>query len=153
MATENEGQEPTEEEAHLVLTPAPDTDWFLQTLVATANRKGGSMGVTLLVGGTIVSGTIVSHEDYFENLGDEVEQGFKAAGGEAVSELADIFRNIGHDLEKRLAEAPPTNPAFIHLRDALIILPNKALPENRRVWWRGRISQVDGFLLGTFDPS
>lgn len=152
MTAESTEPAPGDGEEELVQTPAPDGDWFLQALVSVANKsETAGFGVTLFVSGTIITGTLTSMASYFSNLGDEVEQGTGPDGGR---ELGDTFRSIGAQVDAKLKESPPTNPNFIHLRDALVILPNQPpIPMNRKVWWRGRICEVDGFILGTLSAS
>lgn len=145
MTSETGPQEPGEDQA--APSPAPDTDWFLQVLVGDANERGEGLQVTLLLGGTIVTGVLASKTSYFENFADELEQSF-AAPSEAASAYVDNFRGIAREYAAR-GETLASPPRFIHLRDASIIVPGQApIPENRKVWWRGRIAEVDGFMLG-----
>jgi hypothetical protein len=43
-------------------------------------------------------------------------------------------------------------PNYIHLKEAKFFLPSgagKPIPANQGVWWRGRLSEVSGFILGS----
>jgi hypothetical protein len=44
---------------------------------------------------------------------------------------------------------PRPLPGFIHLRNARFLAGDQMVPTNRPVLWRGRITAVDGFFLGS----
>ena len=144
---------------------APDQDPFLERLVLLANAKIlDGWGVTLTIGGTTVSGRIASIADYYDNFADEIEPTF-SFGPEITETMAKQYRDAvvgpyreaAHEMRERWeSDEPPRDerPHHIHLKDALILTPgHPAMPSNRRIWWRGRIGQVDGFILGKMDPT
>jgi len=133
-----------------------EVDPFLQALVAIADKdvKGtASIGVTLNIGGVLISGLMVSGRQYFEGVGTEIAE---KATPETAAGLEVFFRNLVSKLY------PPVEPGqegelildntslFVHLKDARFFYPNaRPVPANRGVWWRGRLAAVDGFVLGT----
>jgi hypothetical protein len=138
-------------------------DWFLQTLVDMANNasKEGSIEfpITLQVGGLLVSGHLTSGRNFFEGLADDLKSGLDQIPGWEKAGNEDIvapFRQLG----KHMYETPEqesTDPKdtikksieFIHLRNARIMHPGGSpVPNNRPVWWRGRLEAVDAFFLG-----
>src|SRR5690349_15616086 len=53
-------------------------DWFLEGLVQQTNEhSGATLPVTLNVGGTLISGYLVSGADYFDGLGKELAEAIK----------------------------------------------------------------------------
>ena len=54
---------------------APEVDWFLQVLVSLA-MNGSEFGITLQVGGFLVSGTLVSGPKFFEGFASDFASGF-----------------------------------------------------------------------------
>jgi hypothetical protein len=152
------------ERALIVTDVNAEPDWLLQNLVATANAsKDSQMGVTLHVSGIIVSGTLISYEAYWLALialvRENVSSGFKseltALGDDLAATFANASRPGGHESSPNGdgaegSEAPP--PEFIHLRDAIVFAPGVAatLP---KTLWRGRLSHVSAWSLGTFRAS
>lgn len=133
--------------------PNPDysaPDWFLQSLVDMANKTGVEYGITLQVSGFLVSGTLVGGRKYFEGFADEFAG---AIADEADAQAArEGFARFGsvYDVEEgdNPSDKPP--PSFIHLRGARFFHPGgTAVPTNNGVWWRGRLSDVAGFVLGS----
>lgn len=124
---------------------APELDHFLQSLVSLANT-GIEMDITLTVGGFLVSGVLVSGKRFF----DEKLAG-STIGGNVDESLADTFRNYFRSFGKIYDEAQTEDlplPSFIHLRDARFFHNSGTpIPSNGGVWWRGRISQIQGFHL------
>jgi hypothetical protein len=129
-------------------TESESPDVFLQLLVQYANM-GIGVGITLQAGGLIISGDLVSGKDYFEGIAQETEA---AVGDDDLKRvLAQSYRTFKEMYEKP-NEGELTNEdrevSYIHLKDAKIIQNNQFVPHNRGVWWRGRLSSVDGFSFG-----
>jgi hypothetical protein len=112
-------------------------DGILLALIAVAEDEENRIEheVTLLIGGFLVSGFVVSRNKYL--------QSHPTTGA------------ISNVIERLRAEDPkiqvPENEAaeFIHLRDAKFFVPGgKPIPDNASVYWRGRLESVDGFTLG-----
>ena len=123
-----------------------DKDWFLQSLVNIVNSGGLSFGITLNVGGFLVSGQLVGGKEYFEGFGRDFASAF--SGSESAEYVQKSFSKYG-EVYSSDKEAPPP-PSYIHLKEAKFFNTNgNPIPGNRGVWWRGRLSQVDGFSLGS----
>jgi hypothetical protein len=130
-------------------------DWFLQLLVDAANRSGVSLGITLSVGGILVSGFLEGGTEYFNGIAAEMET-TSVSETDAAASFARAARSMGGriyagkpvaDSESEEDEFVP--PHFLHLRDARFFSPGGwPLPYNQGVWWRGRIETVSGFSLG-----
>jgi len=125
-------------------------DWFLQSLVNVVNGGQLSFGVTLNVGGFLISGVLVSGKEYFDGLGGDVASGVDDS--EAASLIQETFNKYGaiYDIDdvKGKEEGLP-RPAYIHMRDARFFSTSgEPVPSNQGVWWRGRIGEVQGFVLG-----
>lgn len=119
-------------------------DWFLQDLIEIANSGKISFDITLTVSGFLVSGTLIGGKEYFEGFGEEFSFGLK---GEAADKVKAAFAKNGevYDAQK----APSMQPNYIHLKNAHFFhTSGTPIPENRGVWWRGRVSEVTGFSLG-----
>ena len=119
-------------------------DWFLQDLIEIVNSGKMSFDVTLTVGGFLVSGTLVGGKEYFEGFGEEFSFGLS---GEAAKKVKAAFAKNGNVYTQ--SGGQPMQPNYIHLKNAHFFhTSGSPVPENRGVWWRGRVSEVSGFSLG-----
>ena len=128
---------------------APKLDWFLAMLVDLANDRGLGLGVTLQVGGFLVTGSLVSGKDYFEGLASVIASAIPDE--QAAKVVRDSFAHLGdiYDADK-IADSESRKTVFIHLKGARFVVPgHRPIPDETGVWWRGRLSEVTGFLPGT----
>lgn len=137
-----------------------NADWFLQLLVKLVNGKDDiAFPVTLNVGGVMISGEIVSGHRYFEGFAKELREGFFGTDSEDGSDMESSIRKLGNIYTQNLPEQEREEdellpPNFIHLRNARVFHPaGKPIPDNKGVWWRGRLEAVDGFILGTLSAN
>lgn len=99
-----------------------------------------------------ISGTLIGGKDFFEKgckewtmawppvIAQSFENDFKV-----VTEKIYPVESVKED-EKEESEIIYE---YIHLSDAKIFSPGQApIPTNKAIYWRGRISEVDGFFLG-----
>ena len=137
------------ENAQKMLT-TPDTDWFLQLLVETVKNCKLKIGITLNIGGLLLSGNLVSGKDYFEGLAKDLSSCFpnKEASARIKHALEEYAEKIYSESNQGSSQIPP--PAYIHLENANFFSFNgQSLSSNGSVWWRGRMSEIQGFILGT----
>lgn len=131
---------------------AEHEDWFLQDLVEMVNTPESEMGfgITLFVGGSLISGVLIGGRHYFAGFGHDFASGIDLPEEERET-LQGHFSQFG-SIYDRIAEKEPDDverPHYIHLKDAHVFAPGSGMiPENRGVWWRGRVEAVDGFVLG-----
>ncbi|MEN1970607.1 gas vesicle accessory protein GvpU [Lentibacillus sp. N15] len=115
-------------------------DNILETFVKAANNHGFELDISLLVNGAIVTGTMISAKDYFENLSESF-----ADGNEVAQEL-------GEKLSKTSESADSNSEGeahFIHLKKTKIYCGDaKPTPSKGDILWRGKLSEVDSFFLG-----
>lgn len=111
-------------------------DGLLVTLVGIAEGdEPFEIDVTLLVGGFLVSGFIVSAEKFMEN------HPASKAFWKQVTELR--AKAIPSD------QAEDATRNFIHLREARFYTPGEApIPGNEGVYWRAPLESVQGFNFG-----
>src|ERR1035437_4371519 len=137
--------EEANETQELELRPE-EHDWFLGVLVGLANH-GTSIGITLQVGCFLVSGTLIGGAEYFEGFASEFSSMFDK------KEVAEGFRTAiaaGADHYKNIPEGEESLASYVHLKEARFFNTHgKPIPANRGVWWRGRLSEVSGFILGS----
>lgn len=137
--TEAEGTPPQE----LPFVADPNSDGLLSALVYLVNSNEGlELSITLHVHGAIVTGMLTSQQRYLAGMEEEA-----AAGG-----FAKFFSTISTAIQDTAKSATPRPLRSIHLRNARISLGQGAfVPSPGGAWWRGRIHEVDGFVLGTIE--
>jgi hypothetical protein len=138
-----------------IASPATN-DWFLQFLVDRVNGTTTEIGITLQVGGLLVSGTLVGGDKYFEGFGEDVAAA-KADDKENAETHRAAFAKLGEQYKRPEGEGTKQNqapPLYIHLKNAKFYSPGaKPIPGNKGVWWRGRISEVSAFILGVLETA
>jgi hypothetical protein len=136
-------------------TPAESQDWLLTVLVRMANNIGLGFGVTLCVGGVLVSGTLVSGRQWTDALIAEMRTRGHGNAAEALAgNLEGLLREQYPEPQlDREDEFPHTAVGYIHLTDAHYISGTNQVPSDLSVAWRGRLSEVDGWSLGALSAS
>ena len=147
QSSPSEDQSSPSKEKGLVLL---DSDVFLMTLVHFANHASLKVGITLFIQGTVISGILIGEKAYFEGISNELKATdlfASDAGDDAIDTFINSFQppTSSSDIEK---ENPPLNAQFIHLKNPRIQSGDSFISINREVFWRGRLSRIDGFFLG-----
>lgn len=133
-----------------------DPDWLLQQFVSLANDGTGTFGVTLLVGGTLVSGIIIGGAEYLESLGKQFGGSIGMAEDKAAAlykPFIDKFYSKADVAASEVEDDPDEDqapPSFIHLKNVKILHAAGLVPQKQDdILWRGRLADVDGWMLGT----
>lgn len=128
------------------------TDWLIQWFARFVTSSDGSvkfeLPLTLTVGGNLVSGTLISEADYFEQLASD----FSGALPESVRETAkEMIKSLqppavvdGEDKVHR---------QFVHMKNAQVFTNASGPITTQGALWRGKVSSVEGFSLGSITSS
>lgn len=139
-------------ESLVTTQPEGQPDWFLQTLVDMVNKSPIDFGITLQVAGFLVSGNLINGAEYFKGFASDFTSAIPG-DSEVVESIRKSYADLGEIYKTDEKEADKEDrplPTFIHLKNARFFnTSGNAVPANRGVWWRGRISEVSGFILGT----
>ena len=127
-------------------------DRFLQRLVHLATTSGTTLGITLTTGGVLVSGTLASAEQYFQEIGESFAAGMAVDEELGISirfafqSWADVYGGEYED------EIQSEDIGFIHVKNAHVYVGDTSFPSDAKseVWWRGRLTCIDGFTFGEF---
>ena len=123
-------------------------DYLLQQLVEFANAGAFSAGITLQMGGFLVTGTLIAADTYFDKFADLVVNG-ASEGSTGLELVRTALASFGDRYrEARLDDGPALtgNTAYIHLENCTFYTPSGSF--SFKALWRGRIAQADGFFLG-----
>lgn len=135
-----------------------NADEMLQVFVGFANRFGMNFGVLLSAKGAIISGTVISAEQYYNEVGGLLAESFTAGSAEATiairqaisetfSSKATISSATALNTKHELGELPP--PMYIHLKNAAIFAGTTLSGGHDPLYWRGLLSSVDGWAFGS----
>lgn len=126
---------------------APSKDWFLQFLVNQANKNELELDITLTVGGLLISGTLVGVRRYFDDLGEYFASCFDS--GKKPEVIKETFKKIGEQCSCISPSEQTETPSYIHLKNVRFSsVENMEISAHNGTWWRGRISEVQGFSPG-----
>jgi hypothetical protein len=148
-------------QASELLTPAlqadhrdvPGEDWLLQDVVRFINRlEGISIGITLTMSGGIITGDLINIKEFFYEYGKLWKEGFKRIP-EAGAMLDQQWREHGDETAKHIKDANQVLFHYVHLKNARYMVGSTAISEVGGMLWRGRLSQIGGFSIGSFNRS
>lgn len=116
----------------------------LVQMLATLGNDGVSVSATLFVKGLLVSGMVIGRKQYIEHFVHGL------TGGLSEETQAEWKQAFGLNDDEEVTSVAATQ-RYIHMRDARVYTPGQnPIPENG-LHWRGKIVEVDGFALGTFN--
>ncbi|WP_223472873.1 MULTISPECIES: hypothetical protein [unclassified Pseudomonas] len=120
-------------------------DPFLKSLNAIVNGHKVTFGITLVVAGGVITGTLVSANSYIEAFANSFSEAFPGGPNENVRAGFAAWGQPG---------AEKIHDEFIHLKDARYISGATLIPTNGEgVLWRGSLDSVSGFSLGAPNPN
>lgn len=142
-----------------------EPDFLLADLVSSmANRSGMQLGVTLMIKGTVVTGTLISERDYLAAMSDMfVAQAKKSIPSptkedlKAVSEAFDFNMLTEEDYDSDSEDDSDEDDGgglspirHLHLKDPAILLPQPsiAFAQGEFSVMRIRLTSVDGWMIG-----
>jgi hypothetical protein len=119
------------------------SDEVLRVLARLAQEDGVEMGITVAVGGGLVSGVLIAREKWLDKYvlaystsdkdGQEFARQLRAAFGE-------------DDLPE--SDDSPFRYHYLHLQDAQVVHGSTGLPVDRAGFWRVRLDAVTGWSPG-----
>lgn len=121
-------------------------DDTLQSLVHLVNQSTIEFSLTLTIGGSLVCGTLIPWQTYYESL----SSGLVSAPGSKSSKAVELVQELISSLvppDTKPDELMPA-PQFIHLKNARIYSgTDEGVPATGALW-RAKIAAVDGFFMG-----
>ncbi|MCT8164995.1 MULTISPECIES: hypothetical protein [unclassified Pseudomonas] len=122
-------------------------DVMLKALVGTVGSAGITFGITLSIPSGVITGTLISEKEFKTRFADDFSNAFPGGPHEGLRET---FATLGEDAEGYEIVASQ----MIHLKDAKYVSQNGVMPTGATpMYWRGKIEDVSGFSLGTFNHS
>ena len=124
-----------------------EQDIALQTWERLVERQGLEIEVMLQMQGLLVFGTMVSTQTYAQFYIDIHERMYRDQEPETADFLREYYIALvpPDDQPEIGPEGLPTIFRFLHLRDATIMSAGHKV---KLPYWRGKINQVDAFVIG-----
>lgn len=115
-----------------------------------ADEGRGSFGLTVTLGGQVLTGTAISRTEWTDGVTTQYEAG---GGTEYLRKVYnEANATVAADRERRLAaNLPPRARRFLHMREVRVDIGGGSvgvLP-----FWRGALADVTGWTFGEFTPS
>jgi hypothetical protein len=157
-----------------------EIDRVLEIVVGEINSlaepQGGGPPVTLTLGGSVVSGTIIPDWQWFDEVEHAASAGFTVHAGGSIDDehggWARLFRSVvseslvrdreehravqnvvgGLSERYRRLLAQEDRTSYIHLSSARVLAPGVG-PLQGGMHWRGRLSAVSGWSFGHLDEA
>lgn len=131
----------------------PIVDLVLMVLVKAVNSgETSNLGISLLVGGSWLTGSMIGGRMWFDQLGQLVDAQTAGDGGR-------LFQVIGEtaypsESETAAAGRSPVDaePGFVHLRAARLLTGTAVRVPDPGGLVRVKLSSVDAWLVGILDP-
>jgi hypothetical protein len=128
-------------------------DWLLENFVLNATLLEANIGITLMVGGIVITGTLIGVKEYFREFGKLLATGHSSlSSNNIIKQYEDIGLQTFQDMKTEYEEGPEivlNRLTYIHLKNAKILHGNLLIPNGADFLWRGRLIEIDGFALGS----
>jgi hypothetical protein len=151
-------------------SPYDGRDELLQVLAHLANDTGiSTIPITLNVGGVLISGLTISHDEYAKNYVETIRGYCQSLPEEFKTDveekyLKQIFLEASEATElNSIDESTSENKTYfvedtiyIHLKDTRFYSPGgngTSIPGTGGTVWRGRIDSVSGFFFGVLEAT
>lgn len=156
MSTDELTPESIEEAVELDTAAMHDksaVDPILASLVEIATMNEASFGVTLALPGSVLTGIVIGVREYFRlfaaqweavDTSEEIVKGYLAIGEASYNRYV---------AEKDKPVHERIYPPFLHLKDARYVMGAHLVPHAGPMLWRGLLSEVKGFSLGSMSES
>ena len=130
-----------------------EQDAILSGLVSQANSGGVWPSITLFVKGAVITGHLISGRRYYELFGEVMDKLVSQASKNPSSgAIAKMYKEAGEKKYPIASEDDELDnqpdPGYIHLEQAQYVSGSGAFIPVKGYFWRGRLNQVDGFMLG-----
>lgn len=123
-------------------------DILLGMFTDLAEESGLELGVTLTVGGSVVTGLLVGRREWLRRLVAYHDELLPVVG--SIQETWDREAAEETPRDERGPDYLPPYESKIHLVDARYVTSGQNLPTGEQsLFWRGQLSEVDGWSFGT----
>ena len=117
-------------------------DVLLTSFVNLANNISLEIGVTLNIGGALITGLLIGYDSYLKGISEMLK-----GHGPGADAFSAQFEYVLESRKKHLeTEEEMPLPNYIHLKNTKLTDVHGNIQELG--YWRGKLTSVDGFILG-----
>lgn len=130
-----------------------ERDEYLADIIRRINGLGeplkGGLAIIISVNGTVIAGEVIPGWQWFGEVVDQYRDVAEEAGLEfAEEELIGLGALFGQWRERSRAEGDVEQAKHIHLRGARLVVPWQSPFPSKGRFWRGRLSEINGWTIG-----
>jgi hypothetical protein len=127
--------------------PLSTDDAVLLMLLSLVEEDGIEIEISIVVNGTIISGTLIGASAYYEGVTDSSKLLQDTTMSKFLSKKLNTLKEAyaKQKQEDSESEEKEFSPTFIHLKEATYLSAAAQNNHSNSTWWRGKISSVDGF--------
>ena len=116
------------------------------------DSEEGSVGVTLNIGGTLITGNLISNRKYYRLIFEQMRNSMPEKEHRYLANAHNIIdEQIPNTHEEKEVMSIILGRDTICLENPSYLINNNMLKVTNNVPWIGRIERVDGFILGIFN--
>ncbi|AZS44060.1 hypothetical protein BWL13_01642 [Microbacterium oleivorans] len=125
-------------------------DFLLDLYFDTADQGRGALGLTLTVGGAVVSGIAISRAEWIERSVALLASPDTTPASEHLDQIWNRLHGRYVEVSKRRDDAglPIRARRFVHMRDVRILNGHSTDVS----LWRGALADVSGWTIGSWNP-
>ncbi len=129
--------------------PEVPADGLLRTLVKVADESALSVGVTLSVGGILISGLLIGHKEFMELFAKHWIN--STEDEEAQQSWREAWLPSAEPSEEEMPERTFRSHGYVHLKEARCFHSGgEPMPSyGETTEWLGRLAAIDGWNLGS----
>jgi hypothetical protein len=121
-------------------------DWLFQNFVHNVEKHKESLQMTLIVQGTVVTGELIGHTEFFElaaNFGGTEEW------RQAMAGYAQQVTTSRQEEDERAEQGQPyIGLLYFHMKNAQVLNGSVPIPVNSKMLFRGKITDVAAWSFG-----
>lgn len=133
-------------------SPSNYADAVLCALCAKLADLDGQFSISLLVGGNWLTGTVIDSRHWFERLATEIDAAIlDRSFGQIFRAVGQFVKPSDSEIEAGFAEPRDEDspPAFIHLADARLLVPNEGFSPLSPTLVRVKVIDVTAWTLAS----
>ena len=145
------------------------SDIFLQYLVFGADQMKLEFPITISTGGLIISGSLISGDEYYSLLGQQIhespylEEGMAQSLQNVMNKFGKIYIDLrekqknqvdSEEIDEDNQDDDQPRTCFYHLKNTRFYAPSgetMKLGSGYKIW-RGNLDHIDGYTFGKLEP-
>jgi hypothetical protein len=125
------------------------SDKILEYFVEEVERTGVGTGITLYMRGLVVAGITMRSKKYYDLMSTLRSEQFQTTDANEIAIGKSTQEEYKRFFQDQREKATNSEPEYIHLEKATVYSPGMPPTYVAVNPWRGKISSIDAFSIGT----